>query len=89
MLHDLKRLLDRHDDLSEADFKEAANALLTRQFLYLDNDRRHYLRIPRNLDTHSTASWTVIPREAGQSERSDAGVWFYSGRPFVIKFSAS
>jgi hypothetical protein len=42
MLHDLKRLLDRHEDLSEADFKEAANTLLTRQFLYLDDDRRHY-----------------------------------------------
>ncbi len=47
------------------------------------------LRIPRNLDTHSTANWTVIPRESGQSERSDAGVGFYSVRPFVIKFSAS
>ncbi len=32
------------------------------------------LCIPRKLDTHSTANWTVIPRQTGQSERSDAGL---------------
>jgi hypothetical protein len=30
--------------------------------------------IPRKLDTDSTANWTLIPRESGQSERSDAGL---------------
>jgi hypothetical protein len=30
--------------------------------------------IPRKLDTDSTANWTPIPREPGQSERSDAGL---------------
>ena len=29
--------------------------------------------IPRKLDTDSTPNWTVIPRQTGQSERSDAG----------------
>lgn len=42
MLRDLKHLLDRNDELSEADFKSAANALLTRQFLYLADERPHY-----------------------------------------------
>jgi hypothetical protein len=32
------------------------------------------LCIPRKLDTDSTANWTPIPREPGQSERSDAGL---------------
>ena len=32
------------------------------------------LRIPRNLDSDSTAIWTRIPRQTGQSERSDAGL---------------
>ena len=32
------------------------------------------LCIPRKLDSRSTANWTRIPREPGQSERSDAGV---------------
>ena len=41
MLRDLKHLLDRNDELSEADFKSAANALLTRQFLYLADERPH------------------------------------------------
>jgi uncharacterized protein (DUF4415 family) len=31
------------------------------------------LCIPRKLDTHSTPNWTLIPRQTGQSERSDAG----------------
>jgi hypothetical protein len=31
------------------------------------------VRIPRNLDTRSSASWTPVPRQPGQSERSDAG----------------
>jgi hypothetical protein len=31
------------------------------------------LRIPVKLDTDSTPSWTGIPEQAGQSERSDAG----------------
>ena len=42
MLRDLKYLLDRNDELSESDFKSAANALLTRQFLYLADERPHY-----------------------------------------------
>jgi len=32
------------------------------------------LRIPRNLDSDSTGNWTRIPRQTGQSERSDAGL---------------
>lgn len=31
------------------------------------------LRIPVKLDSDSTPSWTRIPEQAGQSERSDAG----------------
>ena len=31
------------------------------------------MRIPRKLDSDSTANWTRIPHETGQSERSDAG----------------
>jgi len=30
------------------------------------------LRIPPNLDSHSSANWTPVPRQTGQSERSDA-----------------
>ena len=33
-----------------------------------------YVCIPRKLDTHSTPNWTLIPRQTGQSERSDAGL---------------
>jgi hypothetical protein len=41
------------------------------------------LRIPRKLDSHSTRIWTVIPRQTGQSARSDAGVMgFTPGIPF-------
>ena len=36
------------------------------------------LRIPAKLDSDSTASWTRIPDEAGQSERSDAGFWVFT-----------
>jgi hypothetical protein len=32
------------------------------------------MRIPRKLDSHSMANWTPVPRQSGQSERSDAGV---------------
>jgi hypothetical protein len=32
------------------------------------------LRIPRKLDGRSMANWTPVPRQSGQSERSDAGV---------------
>ena len=32
------------------------------------------VRIPRKLDSDSRAIWTGIPRESGQSERSDAGL---------------
>jgi hypothetical protein len=32
------------------------------------------VRIPRKLDSHSMANWTPVPRQSGQSERSDAGV---------------
>ena len=35
--------------------------------------RERLLCIPRKLDTHSTPNWTLIPRQTGQSERSDAG----------------
>ncbi len=31
------------------------------------------VRIPAKLDSDSTPSWTRIPEQAGQSERSDAG----------------
>jgi len=31
------------------------------------------MRIPVKLDSDSTPSWTRIPEQAGQSERSDAG----------------
>ncbi len=37
-----------------------------------ETDRR--VCIPRKLDTDSTANWTPIPRQSGQSERSDAGL---------------
>ena len=33
-----------------------------------------YVRIPRKLDACSTAKWTLVPRQSGQSERSDDGV---------------
>jgi hypothetical protein len=35
---------------------------------------RRWMRIPRTLDSDSTATWTPIPRQTGQSERSDAGL---------------
>ncbi len=35
---------------------------------------RDRVRIPRKLDSDSTANWTRIPHETGQSERSDAGL---------------
>ena len=38
------------------------------------------LRIPVKLDTDSTPSWTRIPEQAGQSERSDAGFWSFTLR---------
>lgn len=38
------------------------------------------LRIPAKLDTDSTPSWTRIPEQAGQSERSDAGFWCFTLR---------
>jgi hypothetical protein len=37
-----------------------------------------YLRIPVKLDSDSTPSWTRIPEQAGQSERSDAGFWVFT-----------
>ncbi len=36
------------------------------------------LRIPVMLDSDSTPSWTHIPEQAGQSERSDAGFWIFT-----------
>ena len=39
-----------------------------------------FLRIPAKLDTDSTPSWTRIPEQAGQSERSDAGFWCFTLR---------
>lgn len=53
MLTDLRRLLDREPTgHTEADFRDAAQALLSRQFLYLDQEReaRHYRLILRNLE---------------------------------------
>ena len=52
MLNELRRLLDKHADLSEADLRGAANALLTQQFLYLENDRQlpQYRIIIRHID---------------------------------------
>ena len=38
------------------------------------------VRIPAKLDTDSTPSWTRIPEQAGQSERSDAGFWCFTLR---------
>jgi hypothetical protein len=40
MLNDLKRLLEQDPARTEADFREASNALLTQQFLYLSNERQ-------------------------------------------------
>ena len=37
-----------------------------------DNIDQTRVPIPRKLDTHSSASWTPVPRQPGQSERSDA-----------------
>lgn len=55
MLNELRRLLDKHADLSEADLRGAANALLTQQFLYLENDRQlsQYRIITRHIDYFS------------------------------------
>lgn len=52
MLNELRRLLDKHADLSEADLRSAANALLTQQFLYLENDRQlsQYRIITQHID---------------------------------------
>jgi len=52
MLNELRRLLDKHDDLSEDDLRGAANALLTQQFLYLENDRQlpQYRIITQHID---------------------------------------
>jgi hypothetical protein len=36
------------------------------------------VRIPVKLDSDSTPSWTRIPEQAGQSERSDAGFWVFT-----------
>jgi serine/threonine-protein kinase HipA len=36
-------------------------------------EERSIVRIPVKLDSDSTPSWTRIPEQAGQSERSDAG----------------
>ncbi len=52
MLNDLRRLLDREppNSATEADFREAAQALLGRQFLYVDQERdaRHYRLVVRH-----------------------------------------
>lgn len=40
--------------------------------------KRSELRIPVKLDSDSTPSWTLIPEQAGQSERSDAGFWVFT-----------
>ena len=42
--------------------------------------RAGFVRIPAKLDTDSTPSWTRIPEQAGQSERSDAGFWCFTLR---------
>ena len=45
------------------------------------------LRIPTNLDSDSEPNWTRIPEQTGQSERSDAGFfWFYSVDVIGVKF---
>jgi hypothetical protein len=41
------------------------------------------LRIPRNLDSDSTANWTRIPCQTGQSERSDAGLKVFTPSPVL------
>jgi hypothetical protein len=47
------------------------------------------LRIPTKLDSDSEPSWTRIPEQAGQSERSDAGFGVFtlrmlSGSSFLL-----
>jgi hypothetical protein len=52
MLNDLRRLLDREppNGATELDFRDAAQALLRRQFLYVDQERdaRHYRLVVRH-----------------------------------------
>lgn len=52
MLHELQALVNRQSERSETDLKGAANALLTQQFLYYENDRqsRHYMTVTRHFE---------------------------------------
>ena len=52
MLNELRRLLEKHEGLTESDVRGAANALLMQQFLYLDNDRQltDYRLVTRHID---------------------------------------
>jgi len=52
MLGELRRLLEKHEGLTESDLRGAANALLTQQFLYLDNEKQlsNYRLVTRHLD---------------------------------------
>ena len=49
------------------------NKLVFRQLLRVQRGHQQ-LRTPRKLDGRSMANWTPVPRQSGQSERSDAGV---------------
>ena len=52
MLRDLHSAIHRQEKYIEVDFKEAANILLTKQFVYLENSRqaRHYRTVVDNLE---------------------------------------
>lgn len=66
MLNELRRLLEKHESLTESDMRGAANALLIRQFLYLDNDKQlsDYRLVTRHVDYYrdlfDALGWQLI-----------------------------
>jgi hypothetical protein len=66
MLNELRRLLEKHVALTEADLRNAANALLTQQFLYLENDRQlpHYRLVTQHIeyyrDLFDALGWKLL-----------------------------
>lgn len=66
MLNELRRLLEKHVALTEADLRNAANALLTQQFLYLENDKQlpHYRLVTQHIeyyrDLFDALGWQLL-----------------------------
>jgi Ni,Fe-hydrogenase III component G len=74
-----------HDDSPRLQGYEVSRTRGGRFYWYskkiiFDDDRECsvLVRIPVKLDSDSTPSWTDIPEQAGQSERSDAGFWVFT-----------